>query len=70
VAAAAEDGSIVPIRVGTQDVIRAFAEAGGVDLGAFDSAPAAGLRAEVAEAIRLAPASPRSCSCPTRRRAA
>ena len=54
VAAAAKQGTIVPILVGTESVIREAAEAGNVDLDAFEITPAANPREAVAVAIRLA----------------
>ena len=53
VQAAAEQGSIVPLLVGDETVIREAAEAGGVDLNGFQIVPAANPRMAVAEAIRL-----------------
>ena len=54
VAEAAHQGSIVPLLVGDETVIREVAEAGGVDLNGFDFVPASGTREAVGEAIRLA----------------
>ena len=54
VAAAAADGSVVPILVGNERVIREIAEAGGIDLNGFEIVPVARPREAVAEAIRLA----------------
>jgi phosphate acetyltransferase len=54
VVAAAGEGTIVPILVGSEDVIREAAEAGGVDLNGFQIVAAANPREAVAEAIRLA----------------
>ena len=54
VAAAAKQGSIVPILVGTEGVIHEVAEAGSVNLDAFEIVPAANPREAVAVAIRLA----------------
>jgi phosphate acetyltransferase len=54
VAAAAEQGSIVPVLVGTESVIRAVARIAGVDLDAFEIVPTKSPREAVAEAIRLA----------------
>ena len=52
--AAAEQGSIVPILLGAQSVIRHEAERAGVDIRAFEIVPAADPRIAVLEAIRLA----------------
>jgi len=54
VVAAAQEGTIVPILVGAERVIREVAEAGGVDLDRFQIVQAASPREAVAEAIRLA----------------
>ena len=54
VAAAAKQGTIVPILVGTESVIHEVAEAGSVNLDAFEIVPAANPREAVAVAIRLA----------------
>jgi phosphate acetyltransferase len=54
VAAAAEQGTIVPILVGTESVIHEVAEAGNVKLNAFEIVPTANSREAVAVAIRLA----------------
>ena len=54
VAAAAKQGIIVPILVGTESVIHEVAEAGSVNLDAFEIVPAANPREAVAVAIRLA----------------
>ena len=54
VAAAAEQGAIVPVLIGAERVMREMAEAGGVDIGAFRIVPAASPREAVDEAIRLA----------------
>jgi phosphotransacetylase len=53
-AKAAEQGTIVPILVGTEDLIRKVAEAGSVDLDAFEIIPAANPQQAVAVAIQLA----------------
>jgi phosphate acetyltransferase len=54
VVAAAEEGTIVPVLVGTEALIREVAEAGGVDLNGFQIVPASNPHEAVAEAIRLA----------------
>jgi phosphate acetyltransferase len=54
VAAAAQQGTIEPILVGTESMIREVAAAGGVDLDGFRIVHAANAREAVAEAIRLA----------------
>jgi phosphate acetyltransferase len=54
VAAAAEQGTIGPILVGREDLIRETAEAGGVDLRPFKIMPAANPPGAVAAAIGLA----------------
>ncbi len=54
IAAAAQEGSIVPILIGSEGVIREVAEARGVDLNGFEIVPASRPREAVAEAIRLA----------------
>jgi phosphate acetyltransferase len=54
VAAAAEEGIIRPILVGTESSIREAAEAGSVDLDAFEIVPAANPREAIAVAIRFA----------------
>ncbi len=51
---AAEQGTIVPILVGKEDLIRKVAEAASVDLDAFEIMPAADPQEAVAVAIRLA----------------
>jgi len=53
-AAAAQEGAIVPILVGNESAIREIAEVGGIDLNGFEIVPAARPREAVAEAIRLA----------------
>jgi phosphate acetyltransferase len=53
-AAAAERGIIAPILVGTESLIREVAEAGGVDLDAFEIMPAENPREAAAAAIRFA----------------
>ncbi len=53
-AKAAEQGTIVPILVGMEDLIRKVAEAGSVDLDAFEIIPAANPQQAVAVAIQLA----------------
>jgi len=54
VAAAAEQGSIVPILVGAKAVMEEAARAGGVDLSAFETVAAENASQAVAQAIRLA----------------
>jgi len=54
VAAAAEQGTIVPILIGTESVIHEVAVAGSVKLNAFKIVPTANSREAVAVAIRLA----------------
>ena len=54
VAAAAENGTIVPILVGIESMIHEVAGTGGVDLDAFEIKPAANPREAVAVAIDLA----------------
>jgi phosphate acetyltransferase len=54
VAAAAEQGAIVPTLVGTESVIHEAADAGNVKLDAFQIVPTANPREAVAVAIRLA----------------
>jgi phosphate acetyltransferase len=54
IAAAAERGIIAPILVGTESLIREVAEAGGVDLDAFEIMPAENPREAAAAAIRFA----------------
>jgi len=53
VAAAADQGIIVPILVGTESLIREVAEAGSVNLDAFEIVPAANVGKAVAAAIEL-----------------
>ena len=54
IAAAAEQGTITPILVGPERVLRQSAEAAGIDFGAFDVVPAASAGDALSEAIRLA----------------
>lgn len=54
VAGAAEQGSVTPILVGDESLIREVAEAAGVDLGGFEFVAAATPREAIATAIRLA----------------
>jgi phosphate acetyltransferase len=54
IAEAAEHGIILPVLVGPESVLRENAEAGGIDISAFEMVPAANAREAVAEAIRLA----------------
>ena len=54
VAEAAKQGTIVPILVGAERLIREAAEAESVELGAFEIVPAENAREAVAAAIRLA----------------
>ena len=54
IAAAAEFGTIVPILIGTESVMREGARAGSIDLDKFEIMPAKGPREAIAMAIRLA----------------
>ncbi len=53
-AAAAEQGILVPILIGIESTMREVADAGNVDLSAFQIVPVRNRREAVAEAIRLA----------------
>jgi phosphotransacetylase/acyl dehydratase len=54
IAAAAAEGAIVPLLVGTKSSIDEFAQAAGIDVSAFEIVPAESHAHAVAEAIRLA----------------